>query len=243
MTTLKFPNKSLFIAVLIANGLTCNITDPIDSILPPLPEDAALYISVDDVNYIGLRIINANSIEMIDSLNTEPGVPWTIEFSPDFSTLYSCWGRGADYSIYSCDVQPLRIQNKVQFQYAKSSLIKSLDEKYLVAYGYKGIDIFDRISLSLINQDTSIFDNYSGIRISHLQNKIYSVWGESQQLIGFSIFDLDSLKIIDTLKLFDNISYPGLADVDFVISPDDRYLFFSALELARSWWIRIFFCN
>ena len=216
-------------AFLLLNLLSCDDSgvgpgdDP-----PPLPDDDALYLSMDGTE-AGLWILNANSLELIDSMITAPGVPWTIEFSPSYSNWYSCWGRSANYSIYSCGLQPLSIQNSRQLQFAKYALVKSFDEKYLIAYGYKGIDIFDRITLSLIHQDTSsIFDSYSGIISSKIYSRIYFGWVENQEFVGFGIYSLDSMKVIETIRLFNSSNYPGLSDVDFVITPDEKFLFLSA---------------
>jgi hypothetical protein len=228
MTTLRSQFNFLFISFLIVGGLACNIIDPPDPILPPLPNDAAVYLSMDGTE-AGLWILNANTLELIDSMITAPGVPWTIEFSPDYNSWYSCWGRSADYSIYSCNLQPLTVQNRTQLQYAKYALVKNYDEKYLIAYGYKGIDIFDRMSLSLLHQDTSsIFDSYSGLSSLQAGNKIYFGLVENREFVGFGIYNLDSMKVTETIRLFNSIDYPGLSDVDFVITPDDKFLFLSA---------------
>ncbi len=137
------------IAFLLFYLLSCNDNGvgPVSE-LTPLPDDAAVYLSMDGTE-AGLWILNPNSLELIDSMITAPGVPWTIEFSPDYNSWYSCWGTSGDYSIYTCNFQPLTIQNRFQLQDAKYALVKSYDGKHLIAYGYKGIDIFDRISLSL----------------------------------------------------------------------------------------------
>ncbi len=223
------PFISIMIPVLFLNLTSC---DTIDSNKveppPPLPDDAVLYLSMDGTK-AGLWILNANTLELIDSMITAPGVPWTIEFSPDYSTWYSCWGRGANYSIYSCNVNPLFIRNSVPLQYAKTALVKSLDEKYLIAYGYKGIDIFERNSLSLIHSDTSsIFDSYSGLFTSQTKNRIYFGFVENREFVGFGIYSLDSMKLIETIRIFNSNNYPNLNDVDFVITPNDKFLFLSA---------------
>ena len=196
--------------------------------LPPLPDDDAVYLSMDGTE-AGLWILNANTLDLIDSMITAPGVPWTIEFSLDYNMWYSCWGRSDDYSIYSCNLQPLTIQNQTQLQYTKSALVKSYDEKYLIAYGYKGIDIFDRVSLSLIHQDTSsIFDSYSGLVSSQTSNRVYFALVENREFIGLGIYNVDSLKVTKTLRLFNSDDYPGLTDVDYVVSLDEKFLFLSA---------------
>jgi hypothetical protein len=205
--------------------------DPKDSSTPPpppLPDDAALYVSMDDADGIGLWILSANTLELIETMPTRPGVPWTIEFSPDYTTWYSCWG-GMNYSLYSGNVRPLAIQNSVPLQYSKHALVKSADQRYLVAYGYKGIDVFARANLNLVHQDTSsFFGQYSRVTASPKRDLIYFTRWENRQLIGFGIYDLDLLRVTDSLLLFDSIRYPGLEDADLVISPDDRFLFLSA---------------
>lgn len=196
---------------------------------PPLPDDVALYVSMDDFKGVGMRILNANSLQVIDSMSTRPGAPWTIEFSPDNNNWYSCWGRGTNYSLFSGNVHPLAIRNSVPLQYSKYALAKSINQRYLVAYGYKGIDVFERTTLNLVHQDTSSFLGQSSrIAASQNRNLIYFTGWENRQQIGFGVYDLDSLRITDTLRLFDAVQYPGLQDADLLTSPDDRFLFFSA---------------
>jgi DNA-binding beta-propeller fold protein YncE len=194
----------------------------------PLPEDAALYVSMDGEG-AGLWVLNANTLELVDSLITEPGVPWTIEFSPDGNTGYSCWGNGAGYALHSVAIYPsLVIQNSVPLAYAKYALAETADGGLLVAYGYKGIDVFDRATLGLFKSDTTL-GLYSRIALSRISDKLFfTYWPTNGQLVGFGVYSLDSLKIIDTISVFDSATHPGLQDADLLVSNDDRLLFFSA---------------
>lgn len=195
--------------------------------LPPLPDEAAVYLSMDGTE-AGLWILNANSLELIDSMITAPGVPWTIEFSPDYNSWYSCWGRGVNYSIYSCDIDPLSIRNSVPLQYANSSLVKSMNEEYLVAYINKGIEVFERSTLSTITKDTSLSAFYTRVVMSKNSNRFYFTKWSKNNFLGFGIYDLDLMSVVDEIILFDDVQYVGLEDVDIAVSNDDRYLFFSS---------------
>ncbi|MCZ7616480.1 MAG: hypothetical protein M5T52_23715 [Ignavibacteriaceae bacterium] len=86
-------------ALLFLSFISCDVNDVEDTPLPPLSEDAAIYLSMDGTE-AGLWILNANTFELIDSIITAPGVPWYIEFSPDNTIWYSCWGRGSDYKLF-----------------------------------------------------------------------------------------------------------------------------------------------
>lgn len=209
---------------------TCKKSGPVEPPEPPqpLPDDVALYVSFDDWEGVGIRVLNANSLDLVDSLITKPGVPRTIEFSPDNNTLYSCWGRGANYSLYSVDVHPLAIRNSVPLLYSKYALAKSADERYLVAYGSNGIDIFDRQTLSLVLQDTSDFyGGSSHVAMYKNHNRfIFTKW-QNRRFCGFGVYDLDSFKVIDSI-LFDIKKYPNIQDADLIVSVDDRFLFFTA---------------
>jgi hypothetical protein len=197
---------------------------------PPLPEDVALYVSMDSYADCGICILNANSLQRVDSLVTRPGVPWTIEFSPNYSVWYSIWATsGSNHSLFSGEVRPLSVRQVVPLQDSKYALVKSADERYLIAFGNKGIEVYDRSTLSLFHRDTSsVFNSQSPIRSSQSNNRIYFVWIENRQPIGVASYDLDSLRLLDTLRLFDDARYPGLRDVDLVVSPDDTFLFLSA---------------
>ncbi len=207
---------------------SCDVNDIEDTPLLPLSEDAAVYLSMDGTE-AGLWILNANTIELIDSMITAPGVPWYIEFSPDNTIWYSCWGRGSDYKLFSVTLKPMSINNSISLQNANSSLVYNKNKDYLVAYISKGIEIFDRVSLNLLKYDTTaLFGESSRITSSRNTDIIYFTWVENRQIVGFGKYDLTSLKVIDTLRLFNDAQFYGLQDVDLIVSNDDRYLFFSA---------------
>lgn len=197
---------------------------------PPLPDDVALYVSMDSYQDCGICVLNANTLERVDTLVTRPGVPRTIEFSPDHSIWYSIWATGGpNHSLFSGDVHPLSVRNAIPLQYSKYALVRSAGQRYLIAYGDKGIDVFDRATLSLVHQDTSsFFGRSTRVIASPNHNLIYFTGWENRQLVGFGVYNLDSMKLTDTLRLFDRVQYPGLKDADLVISPDDRFLFLSA---------------
>lgn len=218
----------LFFLIIIIFVASCDVNDVEDTPLPPLSDDAAVYLSMDGTK-AGLWILNANTIELIDSMITAPGVPWYIEFSPDNTIWYSCWGRGSDYKLFSVTLKPMSINNSISLQNANSSLVYNKNKDYLVAYISKGIEIFDRVSLNLLKYDTTaLFGESSRITSSRNTDIIYFTWVENRQIVGFGKYDLTSLKVIDTLRLFNDAQFYGLQDVDLIVSNDDRYLFFSA---------------
>jgi hypothetical protein len=218
------------IAVLFLFFASCDVNDVEDTPLPPLSEDAAIYLSMDGTE-AGLWILKANTFELIDSIITAPGVPWYIEFSPDNTIWYSCWGRGSDYKLFSVTLKPMSVNNSISLQNANSSLVYSKNKDHLIAYNNKGIEIFERTSLNLIKCDSStIFGESSRITPSRINNAVYFTWIENRQIVGFGKYDLTSLKVIDTLRLFNDTQFYGLQDVDLTISNDDKYLFFSAFN-------------
>ncbi len=217
-------------ALLFLSFISCDVNDVEDTPLPPLSEDAAIYLSMDGTE-AGLWILNANTFELIDSIITAPGVPWYIEFSPDNTIWYSCWGRGSDYKLFSVTLKPMSVNNSISLQNANSSLVYSKNKDHLIAYNNKGIEIFERTSLNLIKCDSStIFGESSRITPSRINNAVYFTWIENRQIVGFGKYDLTSLKVIDTLRLFNDTQFYGLQDVDLTISNDDKYLFFSAFN-------------
>jgi hypothetical protein len=220
----------LFVSFLLLTLLSCDncVVGPNDiPPPPPLPDDVALYVSMEGEG-AGLWILNANSLELVDSLITKPGAPGTIEFSPDYNVWYSSWSRGFTYTLYAVDVHPLNIRNSVQLLYSKHAIASSVNQNYLVAYGYKGIDVLDRTTLTLIKSDTTL-GGYSRIATSKKANKLYfTYWPTNSQLTGFGVYDLDLMKVTDVIEVFDNDTYPGLQDADLIVSPDDRFLYFSA---------------
>ncbi|GBD86100.1 hypothetical protein BMS3Abin03_00009 [bacterium BMS3Abin03] len=220
---------SIMIPVLVLNLTSC---DTIDNNKveppPPLPDDAALYLSMDGVK-AGLWVLNANSLKLVDSMITVPAVPWYVEFSPDYNIWYSIWGRLGNEKLYSGTTSPLKVLNSVQLLDAKSGLVKSPDDNYLIAYLNKGIDIFDRTTMNLILHDTSLGGGkWTRIAMSKHQDRFYfTIRRPDRELIGFGLFDLNELKIIDSVLVFNPDEYPHMEDADLVLSPDDRQLYLS----------------
>ncbi|MCZ7616479.1 MAG: hypothetical protein M5T52_23710 [Ignavibacteriaceae bacterium] len=125
----------------------------------------------------------------------------------------------------------MSVNNSISLQNANSSLVYSKNKDHLIAYNNKGIEIFERTSLNLIKCDSStIFGESSRITPSRINNAVYFTWIENRQIVGFGKYDLTSLKVIDTLRLFSDTQFYGLQDVDLTISNDDKYLFFSAFN-------------
>jgi hypothetical protein len=65
---------------------------------------------------------------------------------------------------------------------------------------------------------------------SHTANRFYFAQGENRKFIGIGVYSLDSMKVIETIRLFNNIEYPGLTSVDIECSPDDKFLYLSAFN-------------
>lgn len=196
---------------------------------PPLPDDVALYVSMDGEG-AGIWILNANSLALIDSMITRPGVPWTIEFSPDNKTLYSSWHGTPSYlyNLHAVNLSDLTVSQSIQLLHGKYAVATDVNKLYLIAYGSKGIQVFERATLNLIFQDTSsYFGLNSRIVASKNHNRIYFAKWENGQVVGFGTYDLDLHVITDSIIVFNANNYPGLQPADLSVSPDDRFLFFS----------------
>jgi len=233
-----FSSKKLFSEVipfilLFLSFASCDITDNDDNPpLPPLPEDAAIYLSMDGTE-AGLWILNANTFELIDNMITVPGVPWYIEFSLDKRTVFSSWHSTPSYlySLYSFTLPTFNILQTTSILNGMAAIVSNVDKNFIIAYGAKGIQIFESSTFSLIGQDTSSFwGEFSRITPSRNTDIIYFTWIENRQIVGFGKYDLTSLKVIDTLRLFNDAEFNGLQDVDLIVSNDDKYLFFSAFN-------------
>lgn len=220
------------IAVLFLFFASCDVNDSEDPPLPLLPKDAAVYLSMDGTE-AGLWILNANTLELTDSMITAPGVPWYIEFSQDKQTVYSSWHSTPSYlyALYSFTLPTLNILQTTSISNGMAAIASNVDKNFIITYGSKGIQIFESSTFSLIGQDTSSFwGEFSRITPSRINNTIYFTWIENRQIVGFGKYDLTSLKVIDTLRLFNDTQFYGLQDVDLTISNDDKYLFFSAFN-------------
>ncbi|MDT3695504.1 MAG: hypothetical protein ROY99_03865 [Ignavibacterium sp.] len=222
----------IFIAVLFIIFASC---DDLENIyvppLQPLPENAAIFLSIDGTKG-GLRIYNANSFQLMDSLITTPAAPWNVEFSPENDRLYSIWHGSPSYihDLYEIGLKPLRINRYIRLFPGYYALTMNSNNNLLIAFGSKGIQVYDRTSMSFLTQDTiSIGETNTGIAAANIYNIVYyPMYDINNNLIGFGIFDLDLFKTVDSIVVFKNLSYSGLANSDILISKDDKYLFCTA---------------
>jgi len=186
---------------------------------------------MDDYNKIGLRVLNANTLELIDSMYTAPGVPWTIEFSPEGDKLYTAWNNTPSfiYDLFEINIKPLTINKKIRLLSGCDAVVSNSNKNLLITFGSKGIQIFNRGSLSLIYQDTLSIKPYrTGIVAANNSNMIYyPKYDINKDVVGFGVFNLDLFKTIDSVIVFNNTIYKGLEGSNLLISKDDKYLFFS----------------
>ncbi len=184
----------IFIAVLFIIFASC---DDLENIyvppLQPLPENAAIFLSIDGTKG-GLRIYNANSFQLMDSLITTPAAPWNVEFSPENDRLYSIWHGSPSYihDLYEIGLKPLRINRYIRLFPGYYALTMNSNNNLLIAFGSKGIQVYDRTSMSFLTQDTiSIGETNTGIAAANIYNIVYyPMYDINNNLIGFGIFDL-----------------------------------------------------
>lgn len=232
--------KSLILVMIVFSLVfNCkrNITDSISISSPPPPllplqDNMAIYVSMDggsEEYHAGLLVLNANTLQPVDSFNTHPYVPWWIEFSPDYSTWYSIWRlypSREDY-LFAVDVNSMSIINSIRIP--QTAIIADSKKKYLIAYNGTGFDIIDRLSFSLVKTDTTI-GNISNVTISQNSMKLYFPFRENGNLVGIAIYNLNTFQVDDVIRVFNKDSYPNLVEVDILISPNDRYIFLSAFN-------------
>lgn len=197
---------------------------------PPLSSDTALYVSVDGSEG-GLWILNANSLQKVDSFFTAPGVPWNIEFSQDLSTFYSVWQiyPSRIHQLHSVNLQMMTVERSVNVEDGNDFLLSNHSQENLLVHGYKGLQVFNAATFAEINKDTTIRP-FDIVALSPRQEKLYFPKEQGERLVGIGIYNLTTFKVEDVVSVLDTIKYPSLSQVDLLISPDERYAFLSAFS-------------
>ena len=220
----------LLISLILFIGCNDLINVPIDD-STPLAEDLALYVSIDGGNNnAGLWVLSANNFNLINKLETGQGVPFTIEFSPDYLFWYSVWKEypsRIDY-LQCVDSRSMTVVNKTAIAFPQS-IVADNNSKYLITYPNKPIEFYDRQTLTLIKQDTSLEMAWQ-IKPSLSQNKLYIALIKNRSFAGIALYDLDSFSVQKIIPVADSIRQKNMQPADLAISTDERYAFLSVFN-------------
>ncbi len=124
--------------------------EPTDDPPQPLQDDLALFASIDG-NWCGIQVFNANTLKKIDSLETTPGVPFYIEFSPDYSKWYTIWKDNNNYLLHTIDAKTKAIKNSIN---TNGQYLHMLKNKNLLLTTAGKLKIYDANNLNLIKEDS-----------------------------------------------------------------------------------------
>lgn len=203
---------------------------PIDD-SEPLAEDLALYVSIDGGNNnAALWVLNANNFKFINKLETGQGVPFTIEFSPDYLFWYSVWKEYPSRINYlQCvDSRSMTVVRKTAISFPQS-IVADNNSKYLITYPYKPIEFYDRQTLTLIKQDTSLEMAWQ-IKPLLSQNKLYIALKKNGSFAGIAQYDIDNFSVEKIIPVADSVRQINMQPADLVISPDENYAFLSVFN-------------
>lgn len=219
--------------VIILTSLTIIACENQDHIPPiqPLGNDFALFASGDG-NSPAVYVLDADSLTLLDSISTDRDVAWTVVFSPDYSTWYSVWDSfyvplDAERYLQAVDTRSMSIIQSTSV--STLGAVALSNDQQLVAYGDRGISVFDRVSFTLLKSDTSLYF-VNDIIPSSSQSRLYMLCTPDRQFPGLVIYDIDSMKIDQIIPIADSITQRRMQPVDLSISPDERYAFISVFN-------------
>ncbi len=181
-------------------------------------DSLALFASIDG-NPKGLWIFDANTFEKIDSLEMD-WVPFSLEFSNDYSTWYS---RMSTIGIFAIDAKTKEIIRQTSSR--NTSLILDRQKKYIITYyGSDYIQFYDAQTFELFYED-SVGEIYGRMVTSPTEDKIYA-FHISGQGTGIMVYNTHDYQIEQVIRLTDDEQRSrGMQPADLDVSPDGNYLF------------------
>ena len=220
--------SSLIIVAMLLAGCEDFGTGP--GPVPPIDQD--LYVSLDGGNNnAGLWVLDANTLELIDSLGTGRGVPFSIEFSPDQRWLYSIWQEYPSRETYlSCvDIIEMSVVQRTLVNPSRPYLSTSADHAMLIAHGGAAMAFFDRATLGPLREDTSSYLVWQ-VKPSSNERKLVFTRSSMTMFEGLAVFDVDSFRIQRTIPLADSSAQQKMEPADLAISPNGKYAFVSVFN-------------
>jgi len=238
---MKFGRKIKYLIIYLSLILFCSIgckkSGPVEPPDPPqpLPDDLALFASIDG-NWCGIQVFNANSLEKIDSLETTPGVPFSIEFSPDYSKWYTIWHDNNDnYVLYAIDAKTKAIIRSIN---VTGQFLHMLKNKNILVTTAGKLRFWNADNFNLIKEDSIGMDRMIRLISSPINNKMYAAryTGIIPEIV---VYNIETFNIERTINLSDSTKPRSLAFADLEISPDGRLLFVTVFNWNI--WSGIFF--
>lgn len=226
---MKIMIRLLLFAIITTAYSSCK-NNPIGP-APPLGENAALYLSLDGgTNMAGIWVLNADSLRLIDSLGTGPGVPFTIEFSTHYAELYSIWQASDRRSfLFAVDNKSLSILQKVLISPPRPFVVLDKINDILIAYASSPMMFYDRSRLNLIWEDTSSAVIWE-VQPSNSGSNLYMTRDDGTMFTGLTIFDIKSHEIKKTIPVAEAARQKIMEPADLAISPDEHYAFLSVFN-------------
>ncbi len=200
--------------------------------LPTLPEGTAMFMCVDGGdNNAGLWILDANTLELLDSFNTGSFPPQSAVISPDGDEWYSAWSLrqgvlGYESRLFAVGLYSKNIRKTEQISHR--AIVADKEKRFLVGYGEEApVEIFERPSLAL-TRTVSLPRIYTAFSSPTLPT-LYMVASENAAKPGsVFVYDLASFSVVNVIPVVDTTRFIDPAAV--AVSPDDKYLFLSAFN-------------
>jgi hypothetical protein len=217
------------LAVLVMNrGCKDSGVGPVDN----LPADLALYLSLDGgSNNAGLWILDANTLQLVDSLGTGQGVPWTVEFSPDHEMLYSIWTEYPSriHYLHAVDNRSLSVVRKIRIAQPQR-LVTDKTKAYLITYPDRPIEVYNRESMTLVHKDTTIETAWQIVASANHQRLYMAIDYSDREFQGIAVYNLTTFRVERIISVAHYERQRRMQPAALAISPDDRYAFLSAFN-------------
>jgi DNA-binding beta-propeller fold protein YncE len=211
---------------ILINSCKNNLVGPIQY----SPEQGSLYLSIDGKN-AGIWVMNTETFELKDSITTEPGVPFTIQFSKDNSKFYTSWKNYTNNQayIYCVDNKTMSILQQMSVGPSVVFLEQNREKTMLIGYLDQPLRLYDIETLSFLYGDTSGAIT-TRVKCSSKQDICYLTQIVNRTFTGLTIYNLQLNRIEKIIPVADETRQQIMEPADLAISPDDHYAFISVFN-------------
>lgn len=220
----------LLICVFVLEG--CGILDSSDNHPPPVIPDKLILLTTVFGQGQGIWTFDPQNLEVQDTLET--GSTWSINFSPDYRTVYSAWrDRDTEPEIsqgFAIDKTTGEIINQQELW--NSHLQIDRTGNYLISMGgiQPGIQVLDVQTFDIVFEGYTQFINrrMAQVAASPVENKVFALveaHGESGTA-GVMIFNYENYEVEAIIPLTDDEDRrQSMQGVYIDISPDGRFIY------------------
>ncbi len=194
---------------------------------PGLPDNAVLITTAFGQGE-GIWTFNPQTLEVQDTLTT--GTSWSINFSPDYRTVYSAWwDSNTDISkTYAIDVETNNII-KNQEIWNPNVKLDWTGTRLISMGGNPGIQVLDAQTFEVLHEGHTDFRNLTvKMATSPVKDEFYALVNKEGKsgIFGLMVFDAQNYSVKSVIPLTNDENRRTNMQGSYIdISPDGRYIY------------------